>query len=249
MQRLVDAGAIPLGVTNTSELTLWIESQNPVYGITHNPYNPRHTAGGSSGGEGAAVGVRRLGISGSAADIGGSIRVPALFCGVFGHKPSTGADPQHGHVADHPAVKRHACSRRPADPPGRGSDRRCSRSWPAPDGTDPLADAMELGDPATVSLDGLPVTLVEGSSLRPIARELRDARERAAGALASAGAQVRYVSMPSWRKCDPAVPGRAPEHRATDSAHHRACSGRPGRPTPAWRRCSSARATTHCQRG
>ena len=60
VQRLVDAGAIPLGVTNISELTLWIESENPLYGRTNNPYDRRRTAGGSSGGEGAAVapGVR-----------------------------------------------------------------------------------------------------------------------------------------------------------------------------------------------
>ena len=55
-QRLIDAGFIPLGVTNTSELTMWIESVNRVYGRTRNAYDPRRTAGGSSGGEGAAVG-------------------------------------------------------------------------------------------------------------------------------------------------------------------------------------------------
>src|ERR1019366_3934872 len=56
LQRLLDAGAIPLGLTNTSELTLWIESSNRLYGRTNNPYDPTRTAGGSSGGEGAAVG-------------------------------------------------------------------------------------------------------------------------------------------------------------------------------------------------
>ena len=86
VKRLVDAGAIPLGVTNTSELTLWIESENRLYGRTNNPYDWSRTAGGSSGGEGAAVGSggSAFGIGG---DIGGSIRIPALFCGVFGHKP------------------------------------------------------------------------------------------------------------------------------------------------------------------
>jgi fatty acid amide hydrolase 2 len=56
VQRLREAGAIPLGVTNTSELTLWIESDNKLYGRTNNPYDADRTAGGSSGGEGAAVG-------------------------------------------------------------------------------------------------------------------------------------------------------------------------------------------------
>ncbi len=95
VRRLVDAGAIPLGVTNTSELTLWIESENPVYGRTNNPYDPRRTAGGSSGGEGAAVGSGGSPF-GIAADIGGSIRLPALFCGVFGHKPTPGLVPNTG---------------------------------------------------------------------------------------------------------------------------------------------------------
>ena len=57
VQRLLDAGAIPLGLTNTSELTLWVETENRLYGRTHNPYDQRRTAGGSSGGEGAAIGA------------------------------------------------------------------------------------------------------------------------------------------------------------------------------------------------
>jgi len=195
---LPSAGAIPLGVTNTSELTLWIESQNPVYGTTANPYNPRHTAGGSSGGEGAAVGAGGS-VFGVAADIGGSIRVPALFCGVFGHKPTPGLIPNTVIWPNTSGEAERLLSLGPLT-------RRAEDLLPllqimaGPDGIDPQAVSMELGDPASVSLDGLRVTLVEGSSFRPISRELRDARERAAGALASAGAQVRYVSLPSWRK-------------------------------------------------
>ena len=94
VQRLTDAGAIALGVTNVSELTLWIESENPLYGRTNNPYDPSRTAGGSSGGEGAAVGCGGSPF-GVASDIAGSIRIPALFCGVFGHKPSGGLCAQH----------------------------------------------------------------------------------------------------------------------------------------------------------
>jgi fatty acid amide hydrolase 2 len=95
VQRLIDAGAILLGVTNTSELTLWIESDNQIYGRTNNPYDRSRTAGGSSGGEGAAVGVGGSPF-GIGADIGGSIRIPALFNGVFGHKPSRGLVPNTG---------------------------------------------------------------------------------------------------------------------------------------------------------
>lgn len=66
---------------------MWMESSNKLYGRTNNPYHLSRTAGGSSGGEGALVGT---GISpiGLGADIGGSIRMPAFFNGVFGHKCS-----------------------------------------------------------------------------------------------------------------------------------------------------------------
>ena len=94
-QRLIDAGFIPLGVTNTSELTMWIESVNRVYGRTRNAYDPRRTAGGSSGGEGAAVGSGGSPV-GLGSDIAGSIRMPAFFNGVFGHKPSPGLVPNTG---------------------------------------------------------------------------------------------------------------------------------------------------------
>lgn len=80
VQRLLDAGAILLGVTNTSEICMWIESDNRLYGRTSNPYDARRMAGGSSGGEGAAVGSGGSPI-GIGSDIGGSIRTPAFWCG------------------------------------------------------------------------------------------------------------------------------------------------------------------------
>ncbi|MDX6650587.1 MAG: fatty acid amide hydrolase 2, partial [Solirubrobacteraceae bacterium] len=85
--RIITAGAIPVGMTNVSEMTMWIESQNFVYGRTSNAYDARRVAGGSSGGEGAAVGSGGSPI-GLGTDIGGSIRLPAFFNGVFGHKGS-----------------------------------------------------------------------------------------------------------------------------------------------------------------
>jgi fatty acid amide hydrolase 2 len=196
-QRLIDAGAIPIGVTNTSELTLWIESENRLYGRTNNPYDVRRTAGGSSGGEGAAIGAGCAPF-GIGSDIAGSIRIPALFCGVFGHKPSAGLVPNTGMF-----------------PPSTGTSgtmlgtgplaRRAEDLMPilrviaGPDGVDPMAAQMTLGDPAAVSLQGLTVTTVEESSRRPMAPELRDAREQAVGALIAAGASVRRVRLRTWR--------------------------------------------------
>ncbi|XP_061710619.1 fatty-acid amide hydrolase 2-A-like [Cydia pomonella] len=96
--RLVkEAGAIPLLVSNTPELCLGWETTNLLNGTTNNPYCVSHTPGGSSGGEGAllACGASVFSV---ASDIAGSIRLPAAFCGVFGHKPTPGIIPIEGHI-------------------------------------------------------------------------------------------------------------------------------------------------------
>lgn len=87
ISRVREAGAIVFALTNTSELCMWWESVNCVHGRTNNPYDTNRIVGGSSGGEGAiqAAAASPMGIG---SDIGGSIRMPAFFNGVFGHKPS-----------------------------------------------------------------------------------------------------------------------------------------------------------------
>ncbi|MGZ3780211.1 MAG: amidase [Pseudobdellovibrionaceae bacterium] len=94
--RMKNAGAIPLCTTNVPELGFWFETFNPVYGRTNNPYDLTRTCGGSSGGEGALLGAGASPM-GLGSDIGGSIRMPAFFCGVFGHKPSRHLLPLTGH--------------------------------------------------------------------------------------------------------------------------------------------------------
>lgn len=93
--RVRAAGAIPMGVSNLSELCIWMESFNRVYGRTNNPYDLKRTVGGSSGGEGALVGSGASPF-GVGSDFGGSIRMPAFFNGIFGHKPSGGLVPPLG---------------------------------------------------------------------------------------------------------------------------------------------------------
>ncbi|XP_032052119.1 fatty-acid amide hydrolase 2 [Aythya fuligula] len=95
VSRLKQAGAIPLGVTNCSELCMWYESSNRVYGRTNNPYDLQRIVGGSSGGEGGVL-AAACSVIGVGSDIGGSIRMPAFFNGVFGHKPTTGVVPNDG---------------------------------------------------------------------------------------------------------------------------------------------------------
>ena len=96
--RLRAAGAIVIGKTNTPEMTMDYDCDNPVFGQTNNPWNRERVPGGSSGGEAAALasGMSPLGMG---SDYRGSIRVPSAFCGVVGLKPSWGTIPGSGHMA------------------------------------------------------------------------------------------------------------------------------------------------------
>jgi aspartyl-tRNA(Asn)/glutamyl-tRNA(Gln) amidotransferase subunit A len=93
VERLKGAGAIILGKTTTPEFGHKGVTDSPLFGVTRNPWNPALTPGGSSGGAGAAV-AAGLGPLAIGTDGGGSIRVPASFCGIYGLKPSFGRVPQ-----------------------------------------------------------------------------------------------------------------------------------------------------------
>lgn len=95
VRRYREAGFVILVTTNLSELCMWYESNNNVYGRTNNAYNQHRMVGGSSGGEAALISAAGA-PCGIGSDVGGSIRMPAFFNGVFGHKPSSGLVPNSG---------------------------------------------------------------------------------------------------------------------------------------------------------
>lgn len=198
VERLRRAGAIPLGVTNLSELCMWMESSNRLYGRTRNPYDPGRIVGGSSGGEGAIVGAGGVPF-GLGADIGGSIRMPAFFCGVFGHKPSGGLVPNTGQfpIASGPALRYLTTG---------PLCRRAEDLWPllrllaGPDGCDSGCQEVALGEPSSVKIHELDVVSIESNGIRPPSAELLAAQRRCADALAEAGARVRLVVLPLLRR-------------------------------------------------
>ena len=96
--RLREAGAIILGKTNVPTFASGIQTDNPVFGRTNNPWDLRRTPGGSSGGAAAAISAG-LSFLDLGSDIGGSIRIPAHFCGVYGLKPTAGRVAGKGHIA------------------------------------------------------------------------------------------------------------------------------------------------------
>ncbi|KAF1766686.1 hypothetical protein GCK72_006644 [Caenorhabditis remanei] len=106
IKRLKAAGGILLAVTNVPEVCMWVESVNTIYGRSKNPYDARRMTGGSSGGEGALLGAAGS-VVGVGSDIGGSIRMPAFFNGVFGLKPTPGIIPLIGHVPEPTGYKTH----------------------------------------------------------------------------------------------------------------------------------------------
>ncbi len=95
--RLKAAGAVILGKTNVPPMLADWQSDNPIYGRTNNPRDLTRSPGGSSGGAAAALAAGMVPLE-FGSDIGGSIRVPAAFCGVYGHKPSYGIVPMRGHA-------------------------------------------------------------------------------------------------------------------------------------------------------
>jgi amidase len=196
VEALRRAGAILLGKTNVSELLAHPDSVNPRYGATRNPHDPDRTAGGSSGGEAAAIaaGMSPLGLG---SDLGGSIRWPAHACGIAGLRPSRGAVPSAEHVPPPvvPGVARFAT----IGPLARTVDDLelildlVARPAPERD-----ADAVLGPGPPSTQRPGR-IAVFEDDGLQPVARACREAVRRAADALAGAGHHVEQAAPPDAR--------------------------------------------------
>lgn len=199
--RLRAAGAIPVGVTNVPEWGMWFETDNVIYGRTSNPWNVARTSGGSSGGEAAlvAAGGAAFGVG---SDIGGSIRMPAAFCGVPAHKPSPGLVPLTGHHPVYSSGPDAALSKRAPylviGPIGRTAADLMPllRIMSGPDGVDPNAREYPPGtldDVADVDWRGRRVVLLDDPRFAMAARadpEVRAAVRTAAVHLCAHGAEV-----------------------------------------------------------
>lgn len=182
--RLKAAGAIVLGKTNTPEMAIPYETDNPVFGRTNNPHDPARTAGGSSGGEAAAI-AARLSPAGVGSDLSGSIRVPAHFCGIAGLKPTTGAVSMEGHV-----------------PQALGTLSLGACIGPMARRVDDLSllfEAMREADQQFLpaELENRHVAFYSRDTVAPVTAETAQAVRQAAAALANAGFEVREELPPS----------------------------------------------------
>jgi amidase len=178
-----------MGKTNTPDLTLGYETNNLVYGRTSNPFDPERTSGGSSGGACAivAAGGSPLDLG---TDTGGSIRLPAHFCGVAGLKPSAGRVPRTGHIIDYVGASQFLTHVGPIA--RRVEDLAFVLPLIAgPDGVDPHVAPVPLGDARAVKRAGLRVAFFTNlPPLTPTA-ETAGAVEAAVASLERAGCRVR----------------------------------------------------------
>lgn len=196
VERMLRAGAIPLARTNLPEFGLRISTDNPLYGRTRNPWNRDLVAGGSSGGEGAALatGMTPIGLGN---DIGGSLRNPAYCNGIASLKPSTGRiphymsmPPQDGGMAIQAMLVEGPMARSVADL------RLALTILAGRDIRDPVSVDVPLGGPA-VPKRAVIVTEIPGGPIEPAAV----AAVREAGtALAAAGWEVAEATPPELER-------------------------------------------------
>jgi len=186
--RLRAAGAVILGVTNTPELLMAWETDNLLYGRTNNPWDVTRTAGGSSGGEAAAI-AAGLSAGGVGSDGGGSIRVPAHFCGICGLKPTPGRIPSTGHF---PKSGGPFALIGVVGPMARTVEdvRTLFEVMAGWDDGDPCAAPVELRGIQETAFRGVNIGFFEDDGRTPITRETRSAVNHAASLLSRCGFHV-----------------------------------------------------------
>ena len=186
--RLRAAGAVILGVTNTPEMLMAWETDNLLYGRTNNPWDLSRTAGGSSGGEAAAI-AAGLSAGGVGSDGGGSIRVPAHFCGICGLKPTPGRIPSTGHF---PKAGGPFALVGVVGPMARTIEdiRTLFEVMAGWDDGDPCGAPVEVRELHEKVVEAIPIGFFADDGRTPVTEETKSAVELAAFALMNCGFRV-----------------------------------------------------------
>lgn len=194
VDRLLDAGAIIYGETNLPVSMADWQTFNPVYGTTGNPWNPDLVAGGSSGGAAAALAAGLTALE-MGSDIGASIRNPAHYCGVFGHKPTYGLVPIAGHGSPGNVTELDIGVGGPmaryASDLQLGLDVMAGAS-----GLDAVGWKLDLPAPRKTRLDEMKVAVMLESPCVVQDQELTDQLAATVGALSELGAKVDHQARP-----------------------------------------------------
>ncbi|KTD54678.1 amidase [Legionella santicrucis] len=188
--RLRAAGAVILGVTNSPELLTAYESDNLIYGKTNNPYDLNRTSGGSSGGEAAIISANGSPL-GLGTDGGGSIRVPAHFCGISGLKPTQGLIPLTG-IALPGAGAGCLQAFGTCGPMARFVDdlTLALSVLSGPDEFDPTSPPITIGNPFKVDVNTLKIAYFIDNGIVTPSKDIIDATLNAVRVLADLGAKI-----------------------------------------------------------
>ncbi len=193
VDKLLDAGVIILGKTNTDEFAMGSSTENSAYGPTHNPWNLLHTPGGSSGGSAAAVSAR-MAFGALGTDTGGSVRQPASYCGVTGLKTTYGRVSRYGLIAYGSSLDSVGCLARSAEDAAMifstmaGFDPRDATSQNIP------VPSIDLDN--GTGLKGLKIGVPEEYFIKGIQPEVEKAVHKAIAQFELLGAEVLPVSLP-----------------------------------------------------
>ncbi len=195
-QRLIDAGAVVFGKTNLPLYAGDFQSYNAVYGTTNNPWDVTRGPGGSSGGAAAALAAGLTGFE-LGSDIGGSIRNPAHYCGVYGHKTTHGIVPMRGHIPGPPGMLARM-DLGVGGPMGRSAADLALGLDVLAGPSDDDATAWRLTQPAPrrLRLAEVRVGVWLDDPLGPVDAEVRDVLQSAIDAIAKAGARVDDRARP-----------------------------------------------------
>lgn len=194
VDQLRAAGAVIWGKTNTPLAASDHQSYNPLHGVTRNPWDASRTVGGSSGGAAAALAAGYTALE-LGSDIGGSIRVPAHYCGVYGHKPSYGIVPTRGHIPPMPG-ERVAAPLAVVGPLARSAEDLALAMSVLARATPDEAAAWQLHLPASNRQRLADVRVGLWLDAYPVDTAYAAAIERFAQALSREGVQLRTLARP-----------------------------------------------------
>lgn len=196
VQRYIDAGAVVIGKTNVPKFCADSQSYNEIFGTTSNPWDLSRTPGGSSGGAVAALAAGLCGLE-IGSDIGGSIRIPASWAGVYGHKPTYGIVPFRGHVPPPPGILSLA-DLSVAGPLARSAaDLELAMSLLAGPGEwDSIAYRLSLPEPRAASLKTYRIAAWLDDDALPVDASVKRCLTEMVAALRSAGAAVDETARP-----------------------------------------------------
>ena len=190
------AGAIIVGKTTTPEFAHTLLTDSPLWGVTRNPWNLERTPGGSSGGSAAAVAAGCVPLA-EGTDMGGSVRIPAAWCGIVGLKPGLGRIPMDTLPGLFDLMSHHGPLARTIDDASL-----FLQVTQGPDDADILSVPcrLDLQAPVPASVEGLHLALSIDLGLWAVDSEIEDAVRAAAAALRDAGAVVEEVEVSVTRK-------------------------------------------------